>query len=202
MAVSARTAVVLFNLGGPDALPAVQPFLFNLFNDKAIIGLPWPLRTLIARLIARRRAPIARHIYAQIGGGSPLLAYTRQQADALETAATGTASRRARLRLHALLASDERRRGAPGEGIRARSDRSAATLPAVLDDDHGVLAGRLAGRRARGRAGRAGARRLLLSEQPRLHRSRRPASAADAGDEPADRSLTGCCSRRTACRSG
>ena len=84
MALSARTAVVLFNLGGPDALPAVQPFLFNLFKDKAIIGLPWPLRTLIARLIARRRAPIAREIYAKIGGGSPLLAYTRQQADALE----------------------------------------------------------------------------------------------------------------------
>src|SRR5512144_3404028 len=84
MAVSARTAVVLFNLGGPDALTAVRPFLFNLFKDKAIIGLPWPLRTLVARLIARRRAPIAREIYAKIGGGSPLLAYTRQQADALE----------------------------------------------------------------------------------------------------------------------
>jgi protoporphyrin/coproporphyrin ferrochelatase len=82
--VSARIAVVLFNLGGPDALPSVEPFLFNLFNDKAIISLPRPLRWLIARLIARRRAPVARHIYAQIGGGSPLLTYTRQQADALE----------------------------------------------------------------------------------------------------------------------
>jgi ferrochelatase len=79
-----KTAVVLFNLGGPDALPAVRPFLFNLFNDRSIIGLPWPLRTVIARLIARRRAPVAREIYAKIGGGSPLLAYTRDQADALE----------------------------------------------------------------------------------------------------------------------
>ncbi len=82
--MSAKTAVVLFNLGGPDALPSVQPFLFNLFNDKAIIGLPRPLRWPLARLIARRRAPVARHIYAQIGGGSPLLKYTREQADALE----------------------------------------------------------------------------------------------------------------------
>ena len=66
--MSARLAVVLFNLGGPDALSSVEPFLFNLFNDKAIIGLPRPLRWLLARLIARRRAPLARHIYAQIGG--------------------------------------------------------------------------------------------------------------------------------------
>ena len=79
-----KTAVVLFNLGGPDSLPAVQPFLFNLFNDKAIIGLPRPLRTLAARLISRRRAPVAREIYAKIGGRSPLLEYTRRQADALE----------------------------------------------------------------------------------------------------------------------
>ena len=82
--MSARIAVMLFNLGGPDALSSVEPFLFNLFNDKAIIGLPRPLRWLLARLIARRRAPVAREIYAQIGGGSPLLKYTRQQADALE----------------------------------------------------------------------------------------------------------------------
>ena len=84
-----KTAVVLFNLGGPDALPSVQPFLFNLFNDKAIIGLPRPPRLLLARLIARRRAPVARHIYAQIGGGSPLLAYTRRQAEALEARLQG-----------------------------------------------------------------------------------------------------------------
>ncbi|MGZ9092988.1 MAG: ferrochelatase, partial [Rhodoplanes sp.] len=87
--MSAKTAVVLFNLGGPDALPSVEPFLFNLFNDKAIIGLPWPPRTLLARLISRRRAPVARHIYAQIGGGSPLLAYTRRQAGALEARLQG-----------------------------------------------------------------------------------------------------------------
>ena len=81
-----KCAVVLFNLGGPDAPSAVRPFLFNLFNDAAIITLPQPLRGLIAWLIAWRRAPIARAIYARIGGGSPLLANTEAQARALEAA--------------------------------------------------------------------------------------------------------------------
>ena len=79
-----RVAVVLFNLGGPDGPEAVEPFLFNLFNDPAIIGLPWPLRPLMARIISRKRAPIARDIYDKLGGGSPLLALTREQAAALE----------------------------------------------------------------------------------------------------------------------
>jgi len=81
-----RLAVVMFNLGGPDSLAAVEPFLFNLFNDKAIIRLPQPLRWMLARLIARRRAPIAREIYGRIGGSSPLLANTIAQARALEEA--------------------------------------------------------------------------------------------------------------------
>lgn len=80
----ARIAVVLFNLGGPDGPEAVRPFLFNLFNDPAIIGAPAPIRWLIAQLISRRRAPIAREIYAQIGGKSPIGPETRQQAVALE----------------------------------------------------------------------------------------------------------------------
>ena len=82
--MGARLAVVLFNLGGPNSLQAVEPFLFNLFNDKAIIGLPGPVRRLVARLMARRRAPVARKIYAEIGGASPLLEFTRHQADALQ----------------------------------------------------------------------------------------------------------------------
>lgn len=84
-----RIAVVLFNLGGPDGPDAVQPFLFNLFKDPAIIGLPNPLRWLVAKLISTRRAPVAREIYAHLGGGSPLLGLTREQATALETALTG-----------------------------------------------------------------------------------------------------------------
>ena len=57
-----RTAVVLFNLGGPDNLDAVKPFLVNLFSDPAILRVPGLVRGLLARLIAGRRAPIAREI--------------------------------------------------------------------------------------------------------------------------------------------
>lgn len=81
-----KLAVVLFNLGGPDSPAAVRPFLQNLFRDPAILGVPQPLRAVLAWLIARRRAPVAAEIYAQIGGGSPLLANTRAQADALQLA--------------------------------------------------------------------------------------------------------------------
>ena len=79
-----KIAVILFNLGGPDKAESVEPFLFNLFNDKAIIGAPQPVRWLIARLISRRRAPIAQEIYSHIGGGSPLLKNTEAQSIALE----------------------------------------------------------------------------------------------------------------------
>jgi protoporphyrin/coproporphyrin ferrochelatase len=79
-----KTAIILFNLGGPDRPESVRPFLFNLFNDRAIIDLPGPLRWLIARWVSGRRAPVARAIYARIGGASPILANTQHQADALE----------------------------------------------------------------------------------------------------------------------
>lgn len=81
----ARTAIVLMNLGGPDSLDAVEPFLCNLFSDPAIIRLPAVLRLPLARLAARGRAKVARDIYARLGGGSPLLANTEAQARALET---------------------------------------------------------------------------------------------------------------------
>jgi ferrochelatase len=81
-----KLAIVLFNLGGPDSLTAVRPFLFNLFKDPAIISLPFGLRHLVARLIARRRAPIAAEIYRQMGGRSPILPGTEAQAAALRLA--------------------------------------------------------------------------------------------------------------------
>jgi protoporphyrin/coproporphyrin ferrochelatase len=84
--MSGRVAVIVFNLGGPDQPAAVQPFLFNLFNDAAIIGLPQPMRWVLAQLISRRRAPVAREIYAHLGGRSPLLALTEAQARALQGA--------------------------------------------------------------------------------------------------------------------
>ena len=92
-----RLAVVVFNLGGPDRLEAVEPFLFNLFHDPAIIGAPQPVRYLLAKLISKRRAPVAREIYAQIGGRSPLLEQTLQQADALEERLRGTSAPRIRV---------------------------------------------------------------------------------------------------------
>lgn len=78
-----RVAVVLTNLGGPDGPDAVRPFLFNLFNDPAIIGLPGVVRTPLARLISSRREKTAQANYDLMGGGSPLLPETRRQAEAL-----------------------------------------------------------------------------------------------------------------------
>lgn len=81
-----RVAVVLTNLGGPDRPEAVKPFLFNLFNDPAIIGLPGIVRTPLARLISSRREKAAQANYALMGGGSPLLPETQKQAEALSRA--------------------------------------------------------------------------------------------------------------------
>ncbi|MEX0839464.1 MAG: ferrochelatase [Parvibaculum sp.] len=81
-----KIAVVLFNLGGPDGPEAVEPFLFNLFSDAAIIRVPQPFRWLIAKLVSKRRAPVAQKIYAEIGGSSPLVPLTEAQGRALEAA--------------------------------------------------------------------------------------------------------------------
>jgi ferrochelatase len=79
-----RKAIILFNLGGPDSLGAVQPFLFNLFNDQAIISLPGMLRYPLAKFISKRRTPVAKAIYAEMGGKSPILKETQTQGDAIE----------------------------------------------------------------------------------------------------------------------
>jgi len=79
-----RLAVVLFNLGGPDDLEAVRPFLFNLFKDKAIISLPAVARYPLASVISRTREKTAQANYAIMGGASPLLPETQAQAGALE----------------------------------------------------------------------------------------------------------------------
>jgi len=79
-----RIAVVLLNLGGPDSLDAVRPYLFNLFYDPAIMGLPNPLRYLAANILATLRGKKAREIFAKIGGASPILGATIRQAGALE----------------------------------------------------------------------------------------------------------------------
>ncbi|MFN7957473.1 MAG: ferrochelatase [Holophagaceae bacterium] len=82
------TAILLLNLGGPVNLGQVEPFLRALFGDRDLIKLPGPawLQPLLARLIARLRAPSAKARYAQIGGGSPLLRESARQAAALRAA--------------------------------------------------------------------------------------------------------------------
>jgi len=82
--MSRKLAVVLFNLGGPDGPRAVRPFLFNLFRDPAIIGLPAIARYPLAALISTTREKTAKANYAIMGGGSPLLPETKKQAAALE----------------------------------------------------------------------------------------------------------------------
>jgi protoporphyrin/coproporphyrin ferrochelatase len=85
-AMTTPTAVLLFNLGGPDDLESVEPFLVNLFTDREIIQLPGgpTFQPWVARLIAKMRGPSVRNNYRRIGGGSPQLRITRQQAEALE----------------------------------------------------------------------------------------------------------------------
>ena len=78
-----KRAVVLFNLGGPDKLESVEPFLFNLFNDPAIISIPSFFRYLLAKLLSKRRAPVAKNIYKEIGNKSPILELTQEQARSL-----------------------------------------------------------------------------------------------------------------------
>lgn len=81
-----ETGVILLNMGGPETLQDVRPFLYNLFSDRDIIRLgPFFMQKPLAWLIARRRAPKSMATYARIGGGSPLTTITRQQGEALET---------------------------------------------------------------------------------------------------------------------
>jgi len=79
-----KIGVVLFNLGGPDQLSSVKPFLFNLFNDPAIINAPSLIRYFLAKLISSKREKTAQAIYANIGGKSPILEETIKQANRLE----------------------------------------------------------------------------------------------------------------------
>lgn len=84
MSENTRKAVVLFNLGGPDSLKAVQPFLFNLFHDPNIIDLPQPFRYILAKIISIFRNKKAQHIYSLMGGKSTILEETKRQAASLE----------------------------------------------------------------------------------------------------------------------
>jgi protoporphyrin/coproporphyrin ferrochelatase len=84
---SRRVGVILFQLGGPDTLEAIQPFLYNLFCDPDIIDFPFARigRKPLAKLISTTRARKVQHHYSTIGGGSPIRRHTERQARALET---------------------------------------------------------------------------------------------------------------------
>ncbi len=83
--MSDKTAVLLLQMGGPDSLDAVEPFLLNLFSDRDIIRIgPAFLQPFIARLIAKRRSPGVERKYEEIGGKSPIRELTESQARALE----------------------------------------------------------------------------------------------------------------------
>jgi ferrochelatase len=86
-----RLGVVLFQLGGPDTLAAIEPFLYNLFCDPDIIDFPFARigRKPLAKLISTTRARKVQHHYATIGGGSPIRHFTERQAMALETELEG-----------------------------------------------------------------------------------------------------------------
>jgi protoporphyrin/coproporphyrin ferrochelatase len=84
-----RVGVLLLNLGGPDQLEDVRPFLFNLFSDPEIIRLPFPwLQKPLAWMISSMRAKRSQENYREIGGGSPLRRITEEQAQALQTSLT------------------------------------------------------------------------------------------------------------------
>ncbi len=84
--VKQKIGVVLFQLGGPDSIAAIEPFLYNLFCDPDIIDFPFAriARQPLAKLISTSRARHVAHHYAEIGGKSPILEFTRRQAEALE----------------------------------------------------------------------------------------------------------------------
>jgi ferrochelatase len=83
--MSDKTAVLLLQMGGPDSLDAVAPFLFNLFSDRDIIKLGPPfLQPFLARRISRKRSVKAELQYEKIGGKSPIRELTEAQARALE----------------------------------------------------------------------------------------------------------------------
>jgi len=79
-----KVAVLLVNFGGPDSLRSVKPFLYNLFSDKKIIGLPTPLRQFVAWMISTSREKASGEMYKEIGSKSPLIPITYLQSQKLQ----------------------------------------------------------------------------------------------------------------------
>ena len=176
-----KVAVVLLNLGAPDRLEAVRPFLRNLFGDPAILRLPWPLRAALARLIAWRRAPQARRIYAAMGGASPLLAETNAQAEALAARLADVGG--AEFGVFVAMRHWHPFTGETARRVAAQAPDRIVLLPLYPQFSTTTTASSLAGVAAGGaRPGPGGAHRddLLLSRRPRLGREPgRPAGRRD-----------------------
>ena len=150
-----RLAVILFNLGGPDSLEAVKPFLRNLFSDPAILTVPAPVRFFLSRYIAGRREAPARAAYEQLGGVLAAAGADRGTGPGARSRTGGAGPGGALLHRDALLASACRGGASGGSRLPAGRDRGAAALSAVLDHHFGLIACRMAetGRRGRGVAG-------------------------------------------------
>jgi len=84
LAENESIGLILMNMGGPQTLDDVRPFLYNLFSDPDIINLPWILRPFqkqFAWLVAKFRTPGTSDMYRQIGDGSPILEITKRLGD-------------------------------------------------------------------------------------------------------------------------
>ncbi len=81
-----KIGVVLMNMGGPDSLESVEPFLYNLFSDHDIIQIPKPIQKPVAKVISKFRAKKTQDYYRYMGGKSPQKEQTLQQAEALQKA--------------------------------------------------------------------------------------------------------------------
>ena len=94
-----KTGIALLNFGGPWTLRDVKPFLYRLFaNPSVLVGVPGPLRQLIALAIAQAKGPSSIESYKLIGGGSPQLAWTEEQAEGLRRLMNGNGNGRSRAR--------------------------------------------------------------------------------------------------------
>jgi ferrochelatase len=128
-----RIGVLLLNLGGPWTLDDIKPFLRNLFSDRDIIPLPGgpALQGVWARFISAMRTPKVRKKYAEIGGGSPLLRWTRVQASGLLELLNGEAHR---VDLDGLTGDDPSVPGAGGPYVAALGMRyTPPTTAAAID---------------------------------------------------------------------
>ena len=134
-------ALLLFNLGGPDTLADVEPFLVNLFSDREIIELPGGprLQPFFAWLIAKKRGPSVRENYRRIGGGSPQLRLTRAQGRAVEERLNARGGPLPFVHRDALLEAIDGGRAGGHRGRRHHTDRHAHDVPALLVRHDGLV---------------------------------------------------------------